>query len=320
MGQALVVTGVLLPALLLQDTWRFALFTMGHPARAAANDLAWLAAQVALIAVALSVADDSIALLTGAWAGGAVVAAVLGARQTAVVPAIGQAVGFLRRHLELGWRFTSEFVVGNGSFQLTMLAMGATLTAAGIGAIRGGAVLFGPLHVAIFALATGGVAEGARLLERSPQRVLPVMHLLSALLLVASVAWGALLLAVPDTVGHEVLGDTWPAAHELVVPYAVINAGVGVAAGALLALRIVAAASASLRLAVVVAGVTFAGGVTGATLWGTAGGVWGLTLGAWANAAGAWWLVGRLRREDPSTFSGATGARLAPSTTAAVEG
>lgn len=308
-GEALMVTGVLLPALLLQDTWRFALFTVGRPARAAVNDLAWLGAQVTLIVLVLRMVGTSVTLLTAAWASGAVVAAALGVRQTAVSPAIGQALGYLRRHLALGWRFAGENVVGNGSFQLTMLAIGTTVGVAGVGALRGAAVLFGPLQVAIFALATGGIAEGSRLLERLPHRVLPLLAAVSAVLFAVSLTWGGLLLAVPDSLGHDVLGDTWPAARELVVPYAATTGGWAVAVGALLALRIVAAASASLRLALIIACVTFAGGVSGAILWGAAGGAWGFAVGAWANALGAWWLVRCFRRDHPLVFSDATDAR-----------
>jgi len=302
-GQALIVTGVLLPALVLQDTWRYALFTLGHPARAAGNDLVWLVVQTALILLVLALSDDSVPLLTAAWAGGAVVAAALGLRQAAAVPAVGRARTYLRRHLALGWRFAGEVVLGNGIFQLTMLVIGATLGIAGIGALRGGAVLFGPLNVALFAISTGGIAEGSRLLARAPDRVLPVLSVVSGVLVVVSLMWGALLFAVPDSVGRDVLGETWPGARELVVAYAVTNAGLAVAGGAGLVLRVVAAASASLRLAMIMACVTFASGAAGALWWGAAGAVWGFAISAWIQGVGAWWLVGRFRRNHPLVFA-----------------
>ena len=309
-GQALMVTGLLLPALVLQDTWRYALFTLGHPERAAGNDLVWLGAQTALILLVLGLSGDSVPLLTAAWAGGAVVAAAVGLRQAAAVPAVGQARTYLRQHLALGWRFAGEVVLGNGIFQLTMLLIGATLGVAGIGALRGGAVLFGPLNVALFAISTGGIAEGSRLLTRAPHRVLPVLSVVSGVLVVVSLMWGAVLFAVPDSLGRDVLGETWPGARELVVAYAVTNAGLAVAACAGLVLWIVAAASASFRLALIMACVTFASGAAGALLWGAAGAVWGFAIGAWIKGVGAWWLVGRFRRNHPLVFARAADATM----------
>lgn len=309
-GQALMVTGLLLPALVLQDTWRYALFTLGHPERAAANDLVWLGAQMALILLVLGLDGDSVPLLTAAWAGGAVVAAVVGVQQAAALPAVGQARAYLTRHLALGWRFAGEAVLGNGTFQLTMLVIGAALGAAAIGALRGGAVLFGPLNVALFALGSGGIAEGSRLLARAPSRVLPVLSAVSGVLVILSLAWGALLLAIPDSLGREVLGETWPGARELVVAYAVTTAGLAVVIGATLALQIVAAASESLRLALIMAGVAFAGGVAGALLWGAPGAVWGFAVGAWAKGVGGWWLVKRVQRHQPAVFASPGGSSI----------
>lgn len=302
-GEALIVTGLLLPALALQDTWRYALFTLGHPARAAGNDLVWLVVQTALILLVLGLSGDSVPLLTAAWAGGAVVAAALGVRQAAAVPAVGRARTYLRRHLALGWRFAGEIVINNGIFQLTMLVIGATLGIAGIGALRGGAVLFGPLNVGLFAISTGGIAEGSRLLARSPDRVLPMMSVVSGVLVVISLMWGALLFAVPDSLGRALLGETWQGASQLVVAYAVTYAGLALAGGAGLVLRIVAAASESLRLATIMACVTFASGAAGALWWGAEGAVWGFALSAWIQGVGAWSLVGRFRRNHPLVFA-----------------
>ena len=302
-GPPLVVTGVMLAALTLQDTWRFALFTMGRPARAVVNDLAWAGGLVLLILLVLTVTDGSAALLTGAWAGGAAIAAVLGIVQTRVVPAPRRALGYLGRHLSLGWRFTAEALLSTGALHITSLIIGAILGAASVGAIRGGSTLFGPLIVVILAVGTGGVAEGSRLLARAPGRVLPVLVVLTASLLVIAVAWAGILLAIPEDWGRTVLGATWPGSRDLIIPFLGVTAGNAVAAGALLGLRIVAAASATLRSAALSAFVTVAAGIVGASLWGAPGGVVGLALGAWIQAICAWMMLGRFRGDNPGAFS-----------------
>jgi O-antigen/teichoic acid export membrane protein len=303
-GPPLVMMGVFLPALMLQDTWRFALFTMGQPARAAVNDLTWAATQTVLVVLVLTVVGGSLVLLTGAWAGGAVVAAALGVRQTNVVPAVGQSLSYLHRHIAIGWRFAGEAVLGNGTVQVTMLVMGTVVGAAGVGAIRAGSILFGPFTVAVLGLMTGGLAEGSRLLARSPRRFMPALSAISGLLLAVTLAWGVVLLTVPDAWGRAVLGDTWPGARDLLVPFTAATAGCAVASGPWLGLRVVAAASAILRLGAVSGCVTFVAGVAGAVLWDAPGGAWGLALGWWTTALGAWWLLGQLHRERSTAFSG----------------
>lgn len=305
-GGPLVVTGVLLPALVLQDTWRFALFTMGRPARAVVNDLVWAGALVLLIVLVLTTADDSVVLLTGAWAGSAAFAAVVGVVQTRVLPAVGGSIGYLRRHLALGWRFTGEALFSTGGTYATMLVIGPIAGAASVGAIRGGAALFGPFTVVALAVGSGGIAEGSRLLARAPHRVLPVLSAVSGAVVAIAVVWGATLLALPDDWGRALLGDTWPGARELVPPFTVGCAAGGVGTGALLGLRVVAAASDILRLAAFSACVSFAAGVVGAALWGAPGGVWGLALGGSIHGIGSWVLLRRFERHRPAAFSPAT--------------
>jgi hypothetical protein len=319
-GAPLVVTGVLLPTLVLQDTWRFALFTMGRPARAVVNDLVWAGALVLLIVLVLTMADGSVVLLTGAWAGSAAFAAVVGVIQTRAIPAPGGSLSYLRRHLALGWRFTGEALLSTGGMNVTMLVIGPIAGAASVGAIRGGAALFGPFTVVTLAVGTGGIAEGSRLLARAPHRVLPVLLALSGSVVAIAVIWGATLLALPDDWGRAVLGDTWPGARELVLPFTVGCAAGGVGIGALLGLRVVAAASAILRLAAVSACVSFAAGVAGAVLWGAPGGVWGLALGGSIHGIGSWALLRRFQRHHPAAFSHATNGMDTDATRAIADG
>lgn len=306
-GAALAVAGVLFPALTLQDTSRFCHFTMGRPALAVVNDLVWAGCQAVFIVAVLHLSDGSVGLLTAAWAGGAVVASIVGMRQAGVIPALGEGLRFVRRHLSLGGRLAVETVVTNGSSQVTMLAVGATLGATGVGAIRGGSTLFGPFTVAFLGLMAAGIAEGSRLLARSPDRLVPVLAIVSGLLFGMSVCWGTVLVLMPPEWGTALLGDTWPAAKDLIVPFAVSTAGAGLASGGFLGLRIVAAVSTTLRLRVITGAATIVAGVGGAAGWGARGAVAGLAVGTWANALGAWWSLARYRLRHPGVFAAGGG-------------
>ncbi len=302
-GIALGVMGALLPALVLQDAWRFALFTMGEPRRAVVNDLVWAAVQVVLIIGVVAVGAADIGPLTGAWASGALVSAGLGAAQTGAVPAAGQALAYLRRHFALGWRFACEVIFRTGSSTLTMLFLGVVLGTTGVGGVRGGQTLFGPFAVGLMGVMSGGIAEGSRLLARAPHRTLRVLSLLSGALLVLSFAWSSVLMVMPDTWGRALLGETWLQARDVILPFAFQTAGIGALSGAMLGLRVVSAASETMRLRAMTGVATVVCGVGGAAAWGAPGGVWGLALGSWANAVGAWWLLTRLARTPGSAFA-----------------
>lgn len=302
-GPVLIVTGVMMPALVLQDIWRFALFTVGEPQRAVVNDLVWAAIQVVFLVVVLSFTSGSIVLVVAAWGGGAVASALLGARQAGGTPAMGQAMGYLRRHLALGWRYTVEMLCTNGATQLTIIAVAFVVSTAGVGAVQGGATLFGPLTVVLLGVMAAGIPEGSRLLARAPHRVAPVLVGVSVAMVGLAASWGVVLASLPPAWGRGLLGDTWPLAREVVLPFTVATTGTAAASGAMLGLRVLAAASATLTLRLVTGPVTVLVGVIGASAWGASGAVWGIALGTWMTAVGSWYLLGRFRREHPLVLS-----------------
>ena len=83
---SLIVLGVSMPGLIVQDTWRSAFFCHLRGAYAFANDLAWAIAQVALVAAVLVVGARSSPAFILAWAGAANVAAVFGSVQAGFLP------------------------------------------------------------------------------------------------------------------------------------------------------------------------------------------------------------------------------------------
>jgi hypothetical protein len=300
-GRALAVAGVFMPVLVLQDAWRFCLFTMGRPRRAAAIDLLW-----AVLAVTLppAVAGAGVGALVAAWAAGAAASALLGLRLVGVVPDLPGGVRFVRRHLALGWRYTVEAAIVTSTTQVSVLVVGVAVGAAGVGAIRGGTTLFGPFTVLFLALMSGGIAEGSRLLARAPHRLVPVLVGASLGMAALPCAWAVALLVMPDGWGPQVLGDTWEPARALVVPLMAKTAATGAASGALIGLRVVAAAKATLRLRLVTGVATLAAGAVGAGVAGVSGAVWGLALGTWATALGAWWQLARVPVAQPGPFAG----------------
>ncbi len=292
-GAVLGVVGLLMPALLLQDTWRFLFFTIGHPRRAVANDLTWCVLQVVLMGAVIMAGGGSVAL-AGAWAGSGAAAALVGVGQTGVRPRTRSAAPFLRSQADLGPWFAIEFVFHTGASQLTALALGGMFGTVGVGALRGGQTLFGPFYLAMTGLMSAAVPEGARLLTRSPSRVLTLLRMMSLVLVAVAGAWGGMLSIVPDHWGVALLGETWQSARQLLLPLAVGAVGYAVASGGVTGLRVRGAAREGLSVRVVVGLLTLAAGVGGGAVAEVDGAAWGLAVGSWATAFGTWWMLDRV--------------------------
>lgn len=292
-GGVLCAVGLFMPALLLQDTWRFLFFTTGHPLRAVANDLAWGVLQVVVMGAVVTAGGGAVAL-AAAWAGSGAVAALVGVGQTRVVPCLRRAAPFVRSQADIGPWFAIEFVFHTGASQVTTLALGGMLGTAGVGALRGGQTLFGPFYLAMTGLMSAAVPEGARLRARAPARVLTLLRAMSLVLAVVAVVWGGTLLVVPDRWGAAFLGDTWQSARQLLLPLVVGALGYAVASGGVTGLRIRGAAREGLSVRVVVGVLTLVAGVGGGAVREVEGAAWGLALGSWATAIGTWWMLDRV--------------------------
>ncbi|MGW6249469.1 hypothetical protein, partial [Streptomyces roseolus] len=215
-GAAFACLGVVLPALLLQDAWRFAFFAAGQGRKAFVNDVVWGVALVPALVVAARVGGVAAFLL--AWGGSAAVAAAYGCLQSGVRPRPGAVRGWVREQSDLGGRYLVENVSLSGAGQLRAYGLGALAGAGAVGAVRGAELLLGPFLAVLMGLSLVTVAEAARVLDRAPHRLGRFCLLLGGGQAGAALLWGAALLLVPDRAGALVLGDVWHSAAPLVVP------------------------------------------------------------------------------------------------------
>jgi O-antigen/teichoic acid export membrane protein len=289
------VYGVFMPVLCVQDTWRFVFVTMSRPAAAVVNDLVWGVVLIGGLVIALP-ADPAIGWLATVWAASALVAALVGGLQARVRPRWSGAVAYLRRHIDLGWRYAVESVVSSGSWMIATLMLGVLVSAEAVGSLRGAQTLFGPWTTLHLGLLLAAVPEGARLLARRPAALARALHLLSFGLAALALVWMAAVLLIPDEWGRALLGSTWPGAQEVILPVGTLMLGLGVFSGSIVGLRVLEAARESLRLRLVGAGVSIAAAALGAVVAGAPGGAWGIACGPWVNGLIAWTVFGRLHR------------------------
>ena len=273
-GDAFIALGIVLPGLMLQDSWRFAFFASGQGGKAFISDITWAIALVPLLYLASH--DASVTRFVLAWGGAGVFAALVSGLQAGVLPRVTRAVRWLVDHRDLGLRYLTENLTLSGAYQLRMYGLGAFAGVAAVGTVRGAEMLLGPFFIVLSGVGLVAVPEAARVLRRSV-RALPIFCLLlGGAQAFAALAWGLLLLfALPDKWGHALLGEVWLTASALVLPATLSVAWAGFNTGAAAGLRALGIARRSLRAQVTASTFYLVGGVAGGAIGGALGSAWG---------------------------------------------
>ncbi|MFF0213538.1 MATE family efflux transporter [Streptomyces vinaceus] len=289
-GRAFLALGLVLPLVLVQDGLRYCFSALRTPERALAADALRLVCVVA--ALLLQPEGASAGRLVLVWGVSALPALALGL--VLLRPYVRGSVADLRPYLRrghLGQRFVVEFAVGNGSSQLAVLGLGLFATPLAVGALRGATTLFGPLNVLFnSANAFGPPVVGRASGKRGVVRLTVAM---GAVLAALGAGWGAVLYALPERQGRQLLGDTWAAASALLPATGAQYAVMGLGTCALLTLRVLNP-RATLSLQVVFSLLSVALLLGGYALAGVTGAAWGLAAGSALKAAAAWLRVSRL--------------------------
>ncbi|WP_231104817.1 MATE family efflux transporter [Haloechinothrix halophila] len=287
LGSAFIALGLILPALLWQDSWRFAFFAAGEGRRAFTNDMVWAGALIPALMLAASTGSVFGFLL--AWGGAAAVAAMFGWAQTGLMPHAGGVGPWLRQQRDLGPRYLVENVSISGAVQVRMYGLGAIAGLADVGAVRGADLLLGPFIAVTMGLALVAVPEASRVLRSHPRRLRLFCLGLGGLQVGGALMWGlGLLVLLPNELGLGLLGEVWPAASVLLIPATLAVAGVGLSNGATAGLRALGAARRSLRCQLAAAAGLITGGLLGAAIADASGSAWGVAIAAWC-AAIFWW-------------------------------
>lgn len=296
-GPPMIALGLCLPALLTQDAWRYVFFAAGRPAKAVANDGIWAVVQLALVIGLLVWSEPTVAALVMAWGLAAAVAAVAGVVQAGVRPRPSRARRWLADQRDLGSRYLGEFVVGQGAAQLSLWSIGVVGGLTVLGTLRAGGVLVGPMRLFLTAAPGAAIPELIRIRHRSPERFARlVLHISWALAALVAV-WGLVVWALPASVGESVLGENWEPGRSVLPLLSLSWAALGLGTGAMVGLRVLADAGASLRARLLICPVVLVVPAVSVVLGDAVGAAGGLAATSiWS--AGVWWYVyrGSLRR------------------------
>jgi len=306
LAEALLPLGLAFPGLLLLDTLRFAFVARGRPAGAFACDLAW----VVLLLPTLGGLQASGAMSVGpaimTWGITALLVSVIAMAAAHTAPSLRSAVGWWRRHRDIGGRYVVEGLLSLAASQTTIVVLGAIVGLAAAGGLRGAQLLIGPIQVVLIGLTIVAIPEGVQILARSGRRGLVTAAILvSGVVSTVAIGYALVLAGMPGEMGAMILGDTWDRASPVLFLMGMAYAGATAGLGAGIGLRVLADARRSLRVRALDAIAQSAGGITGALLGGAPGAAAGLLVGAWIGATGSWWQFRAAIRAagpgDPST-------------------
>jgi O-antigen/teichoic acid export membrane protein len=301
---AFVALGIVLPGLMLQDSWRSAFFAAGEGAKTFLNDTVWTVLLIGILAVGAAVdVGGGITFAILVFGGTATVAGVFGAWQARIVPRPAHALSWLTSHRDLGTRFLIENVVLGAGGQIRALVVAATGGLAAAGAIRGAEMLIGPVAALLMGVGQVAVPEAARALIRGRRPLVKLCLALSGGLALMGVAWGLVVIVIfPFGPGEVVLGEVWPDARVLtvgvIVSYAAGCLHVGPSAG----LRALGRADLTMQCQLTVTGLFVGLAAVGAILFDAQGAVWGTAI---ASVVGIWIWWSRLQKAEREHFAAA---------------
>jgi hypothetical protein len=298
-GGLIVIFGLALPGLLLQDTWRYAFSAAGRSRYSFMNDALYAGVLAPLLLILVLEGKTSVSALVAAWGTAALVAAAFGIRQARLLPKSYQALTWWRLQSDLAARYLVEFLALAGECQMVIFGIAVVTNLAGVAAVRGGLLLLGPLNIILYAAMLSAVPEVVRLLGSGQKRMETACVLLSMGLALMTLLWAGLVLLLPSSFGQEIFGSVWSSARPVVLPLALGFAAIGILTGAGVGLRALADAKRSFRARMIVSPVIMMSVLIGALTRGAPGGAWGLAAGQ-CVAAAVFWVYFLNSTRDPS--------------------
>ena len=298
-GAAFLALGLFMPALMLQDSWRYSFFALGRGSQAFLNDTIWAAVLLPALLFLRETKHTGVFWLVFAWGAAAAVAACVGPLQARVVPNLPGTWKWLWRHRDLGPRYLAEGIATNAGLQLRGYGLGLMLGLAAVGYVQAAGTLIGPMTILFAAMSLVIIPEAARVLRRAPTHLRLFCVVVSVGLAVIGGVWGIIILvALPRGLGAWLLGPIWRPTYPLILPTMIALVGGGASAGASAGLHALGAARRSLRVVLLGSAATVTLSLAGAAEWGVAGAIWGNAVAIWFSVVLSWWQLRVSLRES----------------------
>jgi O-antigen/teichoic acid export membrane protein len=295
---AFLALGLVLPVLLIQDSWRYAFFAIRRGGQAFLNDTVWALTLVPAVIFLRVSGHANVFWFVLAWGAAAGVAAIVGVLQTRVLPNLWNSRLWLAQHRDLGLRYLAEGASASAAGQLRTIGIGIILGLAAVGYVQAAFTLLGPVMILMYGAGAVMVPEIVQVFRRSPRDVPKVCFAYGTAIAAAALVWGGvLLIALPRGLGGLLLGEVWEPAYPLIPLIALAFMGGSLQAGAGAGLRALGAARRSLRAMIVSSIAVVVCPLLGALLGGTSGVALGAAAAAWFGALVWWRHLGAALRE-----------------------
>jgi len=295
----MLALGLVMPALVLQDGWRFAFFSVGRPFQAFMNDLIWAVCLIPAFGWLMVTGNSSVPSFVLAWGCAATVAAVAGGIQARIVPAPREVTTWWRDQKDIALGLTGDLIINSGTARITVFSVAGIAGLAATAAMRGANMLLTPLRILFTGLAPVKVPEAVRILggDTGLDDLKRYSVRLSAAFTTLVLFYGVALLAFPDPLGAFLLEDTWAGTKGLLFLAALALAGNTASNGAVVGLMALGATRRLFRIRVLVGPSTTAGSILGAIIAGAMGAFLGQAITYWLSTVLYWHHLGAEIRE-----------------------
>jgi O-antigen/teichoic acid export membrane protein len=288
-GRAFLALGLMLPALLLQDSWRYAFFSVQKGYHAFVNDTVWAMVQFPLLVFLKATGHADVFWFVIAWGAGAAVGSVLASFQAGVVPSLVSAGSWLIAHRDLGPRYVLENAGGNAGSTVQSYGVSSLLGVTAVGDISAANVLMGPFRIVYLGASMISIPEAVKLLRHSPQQLPRFCAAVSIGLATLALAWAVVLVVVlPLGLGQLMMGSIWRLAYPLLIPTALATVFGCAGMGAGIGLHAMGAARRSVRSTLIGAVISLTLALIGAAVWGMYGTVLLAAVGVLISACISW--------------------------------
>jgi O-antigen/teichoic acid export membrane protein len=288
LGNALLVLGVCMPLLVLQDLGRYLGFATQQPGFSVILDAFWLVVMIGAVSVLFLTDHQTLTWFIASWAGSGAAAGLLMIWRYRK-HRLRLSLSWLRETWSVSGRYLISYGATQGAALFASIGLGAIAGARALGAVRGALLLTRPMMMFQAASVAAGTVEVSRI---GVDTTLISKHVrkTTALTTAVAVVNMVILLVVPDVLGRFVLGDTWEETTSVLLPAGVQIVLLGLISGTRSGLLGLRAVRQTVRIDVATTVIMLVLTLTGALMGGAPGSFWGRAIGS-ALVACIWWPV-----------------------------
>lgn len=294
-GQAPLITLIVAcatPIVCIQDVLRFGAAAGGRPWAALLSDAVWICAMALPLLAGVRLAATAVLTL---WACAAAVAAVVALVAFGERPQLHAGLRELRRREDVGGSLTLGAVATTCATFVVLLVVSRLLGPVAVGSLRGASTAMGPVNVLLAFTALGITPVLVRRPRAGDRRFCASVAAVTVTLVLA---WGMVLLLLPDSMGEALFGSSWSGINSVLGWTVTEYVWIAVSAAAVLGLKVRQRAGALIWSRMVVASTTVVAGTTAAALSQTTAVAAALAFSGLVAAGAGWFLLLRDGTQD----------------------